>query len=303
MRLSSRTLVLPMLLLTLVALLMASITPQADAARGKGKQPTVKAKRFAAWAPADSATLTPGTQMYTKGSQCTSNFVFTDSVGNVYIGYAAHCAGKGAATDTDGCTTESEPVGTPVTFNEGGSLIDEGTVIGKGTLVYSSWITMQELGTKDANTCAYNDFALVKVAAADVAKVNPSVPFWGGPTGLSTSTLGLFDNIYSYGNSSLRGGLTLLSPKAGVGLGDSEADGGWSHPLYTLTPGIPGDSGSGFLDADGKAIGVLSTVSIAPLPLSNSIGDLSRELAFAQAHSGISGLKLALGTEPFSGIL
>ena len=33
----------------------------------------------------------------------------------------------------------------------------------------------------DANTCAYNDLALVKVAAADVTKVNPSIPFWGGP--------------------------------------------------------------------------------------------------------------------------
>ena len=86
-------------------------------------------------------------------------------------------------------------------------------------------------------------------------------------------------------------------------LGDDTADGGWSHPVYTVTPGIPGDSGSGFLDADGKAFGVVSTVSIAPLPLSNGIGDLSRELAFAQAHSGIPGLKLALGTEPFSGVL
>ena len=127
--------------------------------------------------------------------------------------------------------------------------------------------------------------------------------FRSGPTGLSTSSLGMFDPVYSYGNPSLRGGLTLLSPKAGVALGDDTADGGWSHPVYTVTPGIPGDSGSGFLDADGKAFGVVSTVSIAPLPLSNGIGDLSRELAFAQAHSGIPGLKLALGTEPFSGVL
>ena len=37
---------------------------------------------------------------------------------------------------------------------------------------------------------------------------------------------------------------------------------------------------------------MLSTLGLAPLPASNSIGDLAKELAFAQAHSGISGLSL-----------
>ncbi|MDP3889625.1 MAG: hypothetical protein Q8Q44_00215, partial [Nocardioides sp.] len=52
------------------------------------------------WAPADSAQITPGVQMYTDGAQCTGNFVFTDGAGSTYVGYAAHCAGTGAATDT-----------------------------------------------------------------------------------------------------------------------------------------------------------------------------------------------------------
>ncbi len=43
---------------------------------------------------------------------------------------------------------------------------------------------MQGRGETDADTCQYNDFALVKLAAADVAEVNPSVPKFGGPTGL-----------------------------------------------------------------------------------------------------------------------
>lgn len=252
------------------------------------------------WAPADSAAITPGVQMYTQGAQCTANFVFTDASGGVYVGYAAHCAGLGEATDTDGCDTDSLPLGTPVTFNDGGSLVSEGTLVGRGTLVYSSWLAMQEAGTTDANACAYNDFALVKVDAADVAKVNPTVPFWGGPVGVDTDGTVAGDRVYSYGNSSLRGGLSFLSPKTGVSLGDNAADGGWSHPLYTLTPGVPGDSGSAFLSADGRAIGTLSTLGLAPLPLSNNIGDLARELAFAQQHSGIAGLELALGTEPFS---
>jgi len=255
------------------------------------------------WAPADTAAIHPGVQMYTEGAQCTGNFVFTDSASNVYVGYAAHCAGTGAATDTDGCLANSLPLGTRVSFNEGGSLISEGTKVGGGTLVYSSWDTMDKIGTTNANTCAYNDFALVKVDAGDTGKVNPSIPFWGGPTGIDTNGTAAGDQVYTYGNSSLRAGLEPLSPHTGISLGDNAADGGWSHPLYTVTPGVPGDSGSAFISADGKAIGVLSTLGLAPLPLSNNIGDLAKELAFAQQHSGISGLRLVNGTEPFSPLL
>ncbi|GAA1131439.1 hypothetical protein [Nocardioides aquiterrae] len=254
------------------------------------------------WAPADTAQIHPGTMMYTDGAQCTANFVYTDSAGVVYVGYAAHCAGTGAATDTNGCNTQSLPLGTKVTFNEGGSLVSDGTQVGTGTLAYSSWDAMKKAGETDPNTCAYNDLALVKVDAADVAKVNPSVPFWGGPTGIDTDGTAAGDRVYTYGNSSLRAGLEPLSPHTGVSLGDDPADGGWSHPLYTVTPGIPGDSGSGFLSADGSAIGVLSTLGLLPLPASNNIGDLAKELAYANSH-GMSGVTLVNGTEPFSPIL
>lgn len=264
---------------------------------------TGAAEAAPSWAPADTAPIHPGTMMYTDGAQCTGNFVFTDAAGNVYVGYAAHCAGKGEATDTNGCDQASVPLGTRVTFTNDGNLASEGTPVGRGTLAYSSWITENRIGTTDANTCAYNDFALVKVDAADVSKVNPSVPFWGGPTGIDTNGTASGDRVYTYGNSSLRGGAEPLSPHTGVSLGDDAADGGWTHPLYTVTPGVPGDSGSAFVSGDGKAIGTLSTLGLAPLPASNNIGDLARELAFAQAHSGISGLTLALGTEPFDPIL
>ena len=54
-----------------------------------------------------------------------------------------------------------------------------------------------------------------------------------------------------------------LSPKQGVVA--QNAGGGWSHTVYTVTPGIPGDSGSGFLNASGQAIGILSTLQAAPV--------------------------------------
>ena len=280
------------------SLLLAGLVAASPAQAGLGLRTVART-----WAPAATATIHPGTMMYTEGAQCTANFVFTDAAANVYVGYAAHCAGLGAATDTNGCDSATLPVGTPVTFREGGSLLSEGTQVGSGTLAYSSWVTMQAKGTTNANICAYNDLALVKVNPADVAKINPSVPFWGGPVGIDTNGTAAGDQLYTYGNSSLRAGLSELSPHTGISLGDDAADGGWSHPLYTVLPGIPGDSGSGFLSADGSAVGVLSTLGLAPLPLSNNIGDLAHELAWAQANSGISGLTLVNGTEPFNPIL
>ncbi len=254
-----------------------------------------------AWAPAASATIHPGVMMYTDGAQCTANYVFTDAAGSTYVGYAAHCAGTGAATDTNGCDSGSLPLGTPVTFNEGGSLVSDGTQVGTGKLVYSSWITMQKNNETNADACAFNDLALVKVDPAYVSDVNPSIPFWGGPAGINTTGTQPGDQVYTYGNSSLRAGVSALSPHTGVSVGD---DGnGWSHGLYTVTPGIPGDSGSAFLDANGKALGVLSTIELAPLPAANNIGDINKELTYAKANSGLSGLSLVPGTVPFSPVL
>jgi hypothetical protein len=239
------------------------------------------------WAPAAEATIRPGVQMVTDGAQCTANFVFT-SGSDVLLGYAAHCAGLGGATDTNGCDAGSQPLGTPVRI-EGAQH--------PGTLVYSSWETMQRRGESDANACNHNDFALVALDSRDHGRVNPTIPFWGGPEAIGTSTTAL-EAVYSYGNSSLRLGLDLLKPKEGYSLGQS--GGGWTHTVYTATPGIPGDSGSAFLDAQGRAVGVLSTLAIAPLAGSNGVSDLALSLDYANRHAGV-GAQLATGTEPFSG--
>ena len=253
--------------------------------------------RATSWAPAGTAKIHPGVQMFTRGAQCTGNFVFTDDAGRVYVGYSAHCAGKGEATDTDGCSTGSQPLGTPVRFARGATLATAGQTVGRGTLVYSSWIAMRRRPGTDPDACAANDFALVRVGARHVRKVNPSVPFWGGPTGLSRQGAPAGSTVYSWGQSSLRP-TTVLSPKTGVSVGRTH--GGWGWDVYTATPGVPGDSGSGFLDADGRAFGTLSTVAIAPLAGSNGLGDLERELGYARDHAGIAGLRLVPGTKPFS---
>jgi hypothetical protein len=239
-----------------------------------------------AWAPASTAAIHPGVQTTTAGGQCTSNFIFTNG-GDVYIGQAAHCSSTGGQTSTDGCKTNSLPVGTAVTV-QGASH--------PAVMVYNSWLAMHAAGEADTETCAYNDLALVKLDPADVGNVNPSVPNFGGPTGIGTSDTG--QQVYSYGNSSLRAGITLLSPKNGVTV--QRSPGGWHYDVYTITPGIPGDSGSGFLNASGNALGILSTVALLPLPLSNGVGDIGHEITYARSH-GVGGLTLVNGTQPFAG--
>ena len=240
-----------------------------------------------AWAPASTATVHPGVQTFTDGAQCTANFIYVQGT-TVYIGQAAHCASLGGQTDTDGCTTPSLPLGTPVQVTGAAHA---------GVLAYSSWLTMQSIGESDPDTCAYNDLALVRLDPADVGSVNPSIPHWGGPFGVNTTGAPMLSMVYSYGNSELRAGLSQVSPKTGVSLGDASP---WEHEVSTASPGIPGDSGSAFLDAQGRALGILSTLQVGvPNGVSNGVGDVGREVAYAQLH-GVSGLTLVDGTEPFT---
>lgn len=246
------------------------------------------ASTASAWAPASQATIKPGVQTDTAGGQCTANFVYT-SGSDVFIGQAAHCAGTGEATDTDGCLAGSLPVGTPVEIDGADH---------PGTLAYSSWLTMQATGETDPDACAYNDMALVRIHPDDVDKVNPSIPHWGGPTGVDQDGVAALDRVYSYGNSSLRFGITLLSPKTGVSLGTDPS--GWTHPIYTVTPGIPGDSGSAVVGPNGEALGILSTLALAPLVLSNNATDVGMAVDYMHSHGGPAA-DVVNGTQAFNG--
>ena len=100
-------------------------------------------------ASAASAEVRPGVQTVTEGSgQCTANFVFSDG-STTYLGMAAHCAGTGEATDTDGCQAASLPLGTRVEIEDASN---PGSFPVVGTLAYSSWLTMQ--GKKETNADA-----------------------------------------------------------------------------------------------------------------------------------------------------
>lgn len=261
--------------LALATGLIAAGPPPAQAAR-------------AGFAPLDGSTIHPGVLLITDGKGCTANFVFTDAAGHYYLGQAAHCASRGEPDEFDGCVDPVLPLGTEVRI--AGSEVT-------GTLAYSSWVAMQAVDEADENVCRTNDFALVRLPDSAVGTLNPSVPYFGGPTGLGPGTAGTGDLVFSYGNTPLRYGIQELSPKRGLLLKRTDED--WSYVAYFLTPVIPGDSGSGVLDEDGRALGVASSLIVLPYPSGNGVVNLVKALAYAQQHSGIKGLRLVPGTERF----
>lgn len=236
------------------------------------------------FAPFKDATITPGVQL---DGICTADFIFS-SGHRVFIGYAAHCASADGSMGLNGCQEPTLPVGTPVTIrgNDGSGSV--------GRLAYSSWITMQSRGETDPALCMFNDFALVELSPEDVAKTNPSVPLFGGPTGLDSDGTDRGERVFSYQPNVL-----IPTPaKQGFSLGDEA--GGLTHRVVTVPPGVPGDSGSGYLDADGEAFGVLSTRLLRGDLVENGVSDLALALDYTNAFGGLGKVRLENGTEPFS---
>ena len=268
---------------------IAAIAALAFVTGGALPAPAVAGPVTGSFASASTAGITPGAMLLTRldartVASCTADFVFT-SRGALYLGFSAHCT----ATDDagTGCTSPTLPIGTPVGIR--GPRGERA----QGRLAYNSWRAMQQRREQDPVLCAYNDFALVALDAADAVEVNPSVPRLGGPTGLDVDGVARNEAVFSYQPNNGGAGV-----KRGRNLGDD--GGGRTHRVVITPPGIPGDSGSAFLDARGRAFGVLST-EFFDRPHSNGVTDLAFALTYATRYGGLGSLALVPGTEPFRG--
>ena len=181
----------------------------------------------------------------------------------------------GEATDTDGCLAATLPVGTPVEI-DGASR--------PGTLAYSSWATMQAVGETDPDACAYNDLALVRVDPADHAKVNPSIPHWGGPTGLNTTA-----SPPATGSTATA---TLACARASPSSPQDRRRAcgtngdGWTHPSTPSPRASPVTRAAPSSTSRAGPSASSAPCAIAPTPLSNNVSDLSRALGYMHAHGG-----------------
>ncbi|TCK20595.1 trypsin-like peptidase domain-containing protein [Pseudonocardia endophytica] len=250
---------------------------------------TASAAPQAAFAPATAAAIGPGVELATPvgdGAElCTANFVFTGG-DTVYLGTAAHCFGTAdAGSSVDGCT---EPV------------MDDGAAVGihgrdgrtyRGTLAYDSWGAMQATGETDPALCSENDFALVALAPEDAARTSPTIPGVGGPTALDTDGTKNGERVFSYQPNQIG----VAPNKQGVSLGQPDP---WTHVVATIPPGVPGDSGSGYVDAEGRAFGSLSSL-MAPSS-SNGVADIAQALAYASRNGSVGDVSLVPGDRPFS---
>lgn len=220
------------------------------------------ATRYApGWPDLSDAEIRPGVDV--GDGSCTTNFVFSPADNStLYIGSAAHCFGDVA-------------IGEKVTV---------AGIEGAGTLAYCSWATIADEDTCPTDTDEEgddNDFALVAIDPDHRDKVHPAVLGFGGPTGLATSAA-RGDEVMSYGNSALRDPAPDdLDSRRGYVVSHGE----WTTNFYLAGPGIPGDSGSDLMKADGTALGVLTEVVIAPTAGSNVATNLAPALEYVNQNT------------------
>ncbi len=228
------------------------------------------------WPPLEEAEIRPGVQITGDGhGWCTSNFVFTDQAGEIYLGTAAHCVDTSIGAQV---RLQSDP-----DYFTG----EQGPVI--GTVHYSSrqYENVESVPCFVVLSCSSgpgnsaNDFALIKIDPGWHDKVHPAVLHFGGPTGLAQiQEVSVNDPVLTYGNSPLRPGPSPLDWREGfVGSVNSA----WHVSACIVTPGLPGDSGSNAMLGDGQALGVVITLGVGtPCAVVNGVTVLATALDFAR---------------------
>lgn len=177
----------------------------------------------------------PGALHATPLGECSFNFLFRGSDGHRYIGSAGHCALEDA--DEKAWASGSGP-----------RVLDtDGKLVGR--FAYA----LLEGPASGA------DFALVRLLPG--VKADPSMCYFGGPTGINddiTSDPVLF---HWFGHGGLVGWepttrTNTLSARSAL------ASEGMPDPLFVAAtgPAFFGDSGSGVISDDGRAVGVATTL-------------------------------------------
>jgi hypothetical protein len=171
----------------------------------------------------------PGAIVISDIGQCTFNFLFAGSDGRSYIGTAGHCILNAVgemtwAPDTGPVATDAD--GDPI-----------------GEFAYAI--------LRDPK-----DFALIRLDPG--VKANAQMCHFGGPTGVNTNTPPPLVNpvVLHYNGNGLVFG-SALPARSCLAFGMPDPNHVFCNGLVT-----PGDSGSGVISADGRAVGVLVTLSV-----------------------------------------
>ena len=173
----------------------------------------------------------PGAIVQSDTGSCTFNFLFAGSDGRRYIGTAGHCI------------LGDSPIG--------GDVGEQTWAVGAGPEARDG--NGQRIGE-----FAYailqdpKDFALIRLDSG--VEASPQMCHFGGPTGLNADTPGLdAPTVLQYFGNGVGLG-TVLPARSAVALGMPDPD----H-VYAEGVVVPGDSGSGIISDDGRAVGVVVT--------------------------------------------
>jgi Trypsin-like peptidase domain len=210
--------------------------------------------------------LRPGAIVESDAGQCTFNFLFQGSDGSRYMGTAGHCIlGESPVGGDVGEQTWAAGSG-PVARDGEGNRIGE-----------FAYAILQDP----------KDFALIRLDAGVAA--NPQMCHFGGPTGVN-SDQGADPVVLQHFGQGLGVG-SVVPGRSALAIGMPDPD----H-VYAQGAVVPGDSGSGIISDDGRAVGVIVTTGIHSSSIGSSgvdaglmgITRLAPQVARAQQVTGVS---------------
>lgn len=228
------------------------------------------------WADESEAIIRPGSILRTPARECVSNFVFTrPDNGSVFLGTSANCV-------------RDQPVGTLATIGD-----DEHLAV----LIYSSWQTMAERNETDPDAREYNDFAVFYIDSSSRADVSPRIPGVGGPTG-AADPAGLPTGALLRAHTGAA--RTVDTPVVSLGVGRpietgpawrdavvTGRAGDWALLVHGAPPALPGTFGGAVLTPEGRAVGLLVSLGVAPNPGQNAVARLDAVMAYAAEHANL----------------
>ena len=217
----------------------------------------------------------PGAIVLTDAGQCTLNFLFQGSDGSRYIGTAGHCILGTSPFGGDVGEMAWAPGTGPVARDSEGNPIGE-----------FAYAILQDP----------KDFSLIRLDP--LVEASAAMCHFGGPTAVNDDLPGLTEPVVLnwFGNGV---GVGLVLPaRSAVAMGMPSPD----H-VFADGAAAPGDSGSGVISSDGRAVGVLVTVgvhtaSIGSDGLDAGLIGMTRLTPQVERAQQVLGVDLALQTAP-----
>ena len=217
----------------------------------------------------------PGAIVLTDVGQCTLNFLFQGSDGSRYIGTAGHCILGASPFGGDVGEVAWAPGTGPVARDASGNPIGE-----------FAYAILQDP----------KDFSLIRLDP--LVEASAAMCDFGGPTAVNDDRPGLTELVVLnwFGNGVGVG--AVLPARSAVAAGMPSPD----H-VFAQGAAAPGDSGSGVISSDGRAVGVLVTVGVHTASVGSGGLDagmigMTRLTPQLQRAGQVLGVDLVLQTAP-----